>query len=359
MSGRIFNAGIVGMGRLGRSASGGSALVRLPGKFKLAAVADILPERLENLPENYGNPAKFATLDEMIEKTDVEIVSILTRHRDHVPMAAKCLEAGRHVYLEKPCATSVREMEYLKSVIDKTGKKVFFGQVRRYESAFQKTLELLNKGEIGNVQFIKLDRAVGFRRRNDWLTMSEHFGGLLTNWGPHLIDQALMLLGAPVKDMWADVRRIVCIGDGDDFFKILLKAENGRTADVEVTGANVFQAHEMEIIGDRGTLVYPVDGKIWLKKIDPVIELKDLKPHPETPSLKYGNFDETLSFVESKYDVPEIPPSHIWELVYNELARGEKFQITYEQALNVVKITEEAFRISNFKPMKQFTSNNA
>ena len=182
MSGRIFKAGIVGMGRLGRMASGGSALVRLPGKFKLAAVADILPERLENLPENYGNPAKFATLDEMLEKTDVEIVSILTRHRDHVPMAAKCLEAGRHVYLEKPCATSVREMEYLKSVIDKTGKKVFFGQVRRYESAFQKTLELLNKGEIGNVQFIKLDRAVGFSRRNDWLTMSEHFGGLLTNW---------------------------------------------------------------------------------------------------------------------------------------------------------------------------------
>lgn len=352
---RKIKVGIVGLGRLGRSGGGGGGATKLPEKFIVAAAADHDPERLKNLPEEFKNAKLFGSLDEMLEKGDIEVVAIVTRHPAHVPMAIQALRAGKYVYLEKPTATSLAEFDSLEPYRD----RIFFGHNRRYEAAFQKALRLIARGELGTIQMIKLYRSVGYCRRNDWMTMTEFYGGLLSNWGPHLIDQALQFLDSPVRDIWADVRSIISIGDGDDFFKILLKAENGRAADIEVTGANTMPGREMEIIGDRGTLVWPVDGKMLVRRIDPEIELKPLKPHPENPPFKYGNFDETLSFVESKYDVPDICPVELWNRVWDTLVNRAPYPITWEQAREVVRVTEEVFRRSDFAPIKKFRSSKA
>lgn len=83
---------------------------------------------------------------------------------------------------------------------------------------------------LGRITLVKLHRACGYCRRNDWMTMTEFSGGLLTNWGPHVIDQALQFIGSPVADLWADVRSVISIGDGDDQIKLLLRGENGVVA---------------------------------------------------------------------------------------------------------------------------------
>ena len=211
----------------------------------------------------------------------------------------------------------------------------------------------MRSGILGKVSYIKLYRSVGYQRRNDWMTMTEFYGGLLSNWGPHLIDQALQFLEAPVVDLWADVRHSICIGDGDDQLKLILKAENGRLADIELSGANTMPGREMEIVGTRGTLVYDGGNKIHVRMVDPSIEFKELKPHPENPPLAYGNFEETLSFVDADYDIPSIPFSIIWEKIYNSAVNGEPYPITWEQAEEVVRITENAFIKSHFTPMLQ------
>jgi len=257
--------------------------------------------------------------------------------------------------VEKPVATSVAEMEHLLAVAKKHPHKLFLRHNRRFEAPFIKVRELMNSGLIGEVQYIKLYRSVGFCRRNDWMTMTEFYGGLLSNWGPHLIDQALQLLDSPVVDLWADVRRVVSIGDGDDLFKILLKAKNGRLADIEVTGANTMPGREMEIIGSRGTIVYS-DGKIKARYIDPSVELKDLKPHPENPPKKYGNFDETLYFVDAEYESPKIYQTVLWTYLYDEVTKGIPSPIKLEEGLETVRVTEEAFRKSGFEPIRKFHS---
>ena len=289
-----LKVGIVGVGRIGGNHA--EEIGGMPDKFELVACADHDPERLvKDVPEQLKNVAKYPSLEEMLKHPGLDMVTIAVRHPDHVPMAIQILEAGKIAVVEKPVATSVAEMEHLLAVAKKHPHKLFLRHNRRFEAPFIKVRELMNSGLIGEVQYIKLYRSVGFCRRNDWMTMTEFYGGLLSNWGPHLIDQALQLLDSPVVDLWADVRRVVSIGDGDDLFKILLKAKNGRLADIEVTGANTMPGREMEIIGSRGTIVYS-DGKIKARYIDPSVELKDLKPHPENPPKKYGNFDETLYF---------------------------------------------------------------
>lgn len=349
-----LKVGIVGVGRIGGNHA--EEIGGMPDKFELVACADHDPERLvKDVPEQLKNVAKYPSLEEMLKHPGLDMVTIAVRHPDHVPMAIQILEAGKIAVVEKPVATSVAEMEHLLAVAKKHPHKLFLRHNRRFEAPFIKVRELMNSGLIGEVQYIKLYRSVGFCRRNDWMTMTEFYGGLLSNWGPHLIDQALQLLDSPVVDLWADVRRVVSIGDGDDLFKILLKAKNGRLADIEVTGANTMPGREMEIIGTRGTIVYS-DGKIKARYIDPSVELKDLKPHPENPPKKYGNFDETLYFVDAEYESPKISQTVLWTYLYDEVTKGIPSPIKLEEGLETVRVTEEAFRKSGFEPIRKFHS---
>ena len=349
-----LKVGIVGVGRIGGNHA--EEIGGMPDKFELVACADHDPERLvKDVPEQLKNVAKYPSLEEMLKHPGLDMVTIAVRHPDHVPMAIQILEAGKIAVVEKPVATSVAEMEHLLAVAKKHPHKLFLRHNRRFEAPFIKVRELMNSGLIGEVQYIKLYRSVGFWRRNDWMTMTEFYGGLLSNWGPHLIDQALQLLDSPVVDLWADVRRVVSIGDGDDLFKILLKAKNGRLADIEVTGANTMPGREMEIIGTRGTIVYS-DGKIKARYIDPSVELKDLKPHPENPPKKYGNFDETLYFVDAEYESPKISQTVLWTYLYDEVTKGIPSPIKLEEGLETVRVTEVAFRKSGFEPIRKFHS---
>ena len=349
-----LKVGIVGVGRIGGNHA--EEIGGMPDKFELVACADHDPERLvKDVPEQLKNVAKYPSLEEMLKHPGLDMVTIAVRHPDHVPMAIQILEAGKIAVVEKPVATSVAEMEHLLAVAKKHPHKLFLRHNRRFEAPFIKVRELMNSGLIGEVQYIKLYRSVGFCRRNDWMTMTEFYGGLLSNWGPHLIDQALQLLDSPVVDLWADVRRVVSIGDGDDLFKILLKAKNGRLADIEVTGANTMPGREMEIIGSRGPIVYS-DGKIKARYIDPSVELKDLKPHPENPPKKYGNFDETLYFVDAEYESPKISQTVLWTYLYDEVTKGIPSPIKLEEGLETVRVTEEAFRKSGFEPIRKFHS---
>jgi len=350
-----IRAAVVGIGRIGRAHV--AELCSYSKQYEVIAVADHAPDRLENIPSLPENALKYSSLDEMLKNPDIDMVTICTRHPDHVPMALKIMEAGKIAVDEKPVATSVAEMELLREALKKHPGKLYFRHNRCFEPAFLKTKQLLDSGLIGDIQYIKLYRSIGYCRRNDWMTMPEFYGGLLTNWGPHLIDQALRFLDAPVVDLWADVRHVISIGDGDDMFKVLMKGANGRLADVEVTGANAMPGRQMEIIGSRGTLIYNGGPQLEVRRIDPAVELKPLKPHPENPPLEYGNFDEKLYFVESKYDIPkEISTDYIWKSIYDEIVNGVPSPVTFESAYRVVKVTEEIFKKSGFEPIKKFFS---
>ena len=347
---KILNVGVVGLGRIGRNHLG--EIASLPEYFKIVAGADHDPQRLNEMcPAELKGLALYSSLDELLKHPDLDMVTIATRHPDHVPMAIKILEAGKIAVVEKPTAVSTAEFDTMLEVAKKYPHKLFLRHNRRFEPAFTKARELIASGLIGEVQYIKLYRSVGYCRRNDWLTMPEFYGGLLTNWGPHLIDQALQFLASPVKELFADIRHVISIGAGDDLFKIILKGENGRLADIEVSGANAMPGREMEIIGSRGTVVFE-NGKLSARYIDSCVELKELQPHPENPPLSYGNFDEQLYFVNSEFELPKINQIVLWKYLYDEAVNGIPSVIKLEEGREVVRITEEAFKFCNLDPVK-------
>ena len=350
---RIIKVGIVGLGRAGIGMHS-SEVAEYPDRFAIAAACDHAGERLENLPDRFKGAKLYTDYGEMLKDDNVELISIATRHPEHVPMALQALEAGKYVNIDKPYALNNREMAMLAEADKKYPGKLFLRHNRRFEAPFQKAMKLIATGVLGEINTVKLYRSVGYCRRNDWMTMTEFGGGLFTNWGPHIIDQALQYLDSPVVDLWANIRSVISIGDGDDHIKLLLKAANGRVADIEISGAHTLPGRELEVQGSRGTLIYPVDGRIKMRYVDPEIEFKPLKPHPENPPMKYGNFDETLTFIEQFVEIPPVPMSEIWKHIYDAIVNNVPYPITIENGIAVTDIMEKAFRRSNFKPAERF-----
>lgn len=350
---RIIKVGIVGLGRAGIGMHS-SEVAEYPDRFAIAAACDHAKERLENLPDRFKGAKLYTDYGEMLKDDNVELISIATRHPEHVPMALQALEAGKYVNIDKPYALNNREMAMLAEADKKHPGKLFLRHNRRFEAPFQKAMKLIATGVLGEINTVKLYRSVGYCRRNDWMTMTEFGGGLFTNWGPHIIDQALQYLDSPVVDLWANIRSVISIGDGDDHIKLLLKAANGRVADIEISGAHTLPGRELEVQGSRGTLIYPVDGRIKMRYVDPEIEFKPLKPHPENPPMKYGNFDETLTFIEQFVEIPPVPMSEIWKHIYDAIVNNVPYPITIENGIAVTDIMEKAFRRSNFKPAERF-----
>lgn len=345
-----IKVGILGMGRAGVGMHV-REIAEYPDRFELVAVADHDPSRLENPPGVPAQAKRYASCEELIDDPAVELVSIALRHPEHVPYAIRALEAGKYVNIDKPIAVNYEEARKLKACADRHPGRLFPRQNRRFEGPFQKALQLISTGVLGRITLVKLHRACGYCRRNDWMTMTEFSGGLLTNWGPHVIDQALQFIGSPVADLWADVRSVISIGDGDDQIKLLLRGENGVVADLEISGTNAKPGREIEILGERGTLVYdPKAGAIEMRFVDPECEFKPLAPHPENPPMEYGNFDEKLTFIEQKVEIPFIPMSDIWKHIYASVREGKPFPIRLEEAMEVVRLCDEAFRRSGFRP---------
>ncbi len=348
-----IKVGIVGLGRIARDQHIPGLLAK-KNRFEIVAVCDNAPDRIgENIPESVKDVKKYADYAEMLKDSEIEMIVIGTRHPDHVPMAKAAMKAGKYAVVEKPCAISYEEGKELIEFARQYPGKLFLRHNRRFEGAFMKIRKLLKSGVLGKINMIKLYRSVGYQRRNDWMTMSEYAGGLLTNWGPHIVDHALRLLDSPVKDIWADIKSVISIGDGDDQIKILLRAENGCVADVEIAGSVTMMGREYEIWGDRGTLACPVDGKIVMRYVDPDIEFKPLKPHPENPPFKYGNFEENLRFIEQKIDIPPTDFNDIWDAIYDNIKQGVPYPITHEEGLEVIRICDLAVKQSGFVPGKK------
>lgn len=109
----VLRAGVCGLGRIGRG-SHGPDMASYPDCFDVCACADHDASRLENLPPCFDHARKYSSLEEMLKDDSLDLITIATRHQDHVPMALKIVEAGKIAVVEKPSACSLQEFQLLK-----------------------------------------------------------------------------------------------------------------------------------------------------------------------------------------------------------------------------------------------------
>lgn len=371
---RKLKVGIVGLGRAGRFMHA-PELSMFPEMFEVVAGCDHASDRRQGLPLPFAHAKLYASFAELLADPEVELVTIATRNADHAPQAIEALAAGKYVVVDKPIAISYPQALELKAAGESHPGKLFLRFNRRFEPAFNQVRELMDSGILGSINLVKVYRHPGFVRRLDWQTLSSCKGGMLSNWGPHLIDQALRLLESPVVDVWSDIQHNVAAGDADDQVKILLRGENGRVADIEISTTTTLPGPLYEVRGDRGSLVVPLEEKtVKLRYLDPAQKLEALEAVAGNFPLEYGNPYETLHFIEEELPIRpkfghtlqrgkallpgEAPdpalgytyPDAMWEYVYRSIVDGVPYPITLDEGVEVVRISELARRNSNFIP---------
>lgn len=160
--------------------------------------------------------------DALIADPGINLVVIASPNRTHHPLAMAALEAGKHVVIDKPMALSTGEADEMIARARRRRRVLTAFHNRRWDGDFLTVRELVDRGSLGEILLFEAhwDR---FRPaiKQGWRETAEPGAGLLADLGPHMIDQALLLFGAP-EAVTADIAVQRAGATADDYFDLTL-----------------------------------------------------------------------------------------------------------------------------------------
>lgn len=231
-------------------------------RIHVVGTFDISAERQKISSEQ--NHKIYNSLEEVLVDEAIEAVLIATPNDVHKDLAIRALQAGKHVVCEKPVTMNVEELDEVLAVAKETGKTFMVHQNRRWDPDFLIIRDLYQNKQIGDLFQIesRVQGANGIP--GDWRHEAKHGGGMVLDWGVHLLDQLLFLVDSPVKKVSADLSYILG-NEVDDGFISYIIFENGLRAIVEVGTTNYTQLPRWYVKGTEGTGIitdWSLSGKI-------------------------------------------------------------------------------------------------
>lgn len=228
-------------------------------KGRLVAVAARRAEPREKLAAEYGCKA-YATLEEMLQDPEVEVVNILTPNNVHYEQVLSCARAGRHVLVEKPPAMSLREIDSMEAECRKAGVKLGVVLQCRVRKPIQAMKRALQEGRFGRLlhadTFMKWYRAEDYYFMNPWRSQRRAGAGVTIQHAFHYID-LLQYLAGPVKRVYARMTNLTHPRvDLEDTLLAIVDYENGAQGVVEASTA-LYPGTDLrvEINGENGTAI--------------------------------------------------------------------------------------------------------
>jgi len=237
---RISPADQVNIGAIGIKGMGWSnvkSAIKIPG-VNIVALCDVdknvLDERLAELGKLGKDTAAIKTYGnykELLDNKDVDAVIIGTPDHWHALIMIHAVQAGKDVYVEKPVGNSIEECRLMVAAQEKTGRIVQAGQWQRSQKHFRDAVDYIRTGQLGNIRTVKVwcyqgwmkpgpvvpdsapppgvdyDMWLGPAKKRPFNSSRFHFnfrwfwdyaGGLMTDWGVHLMDYAIFGMDAPV-----------------------------------------------------------------------------------------------------------------------------------------------------------------
>jgi len=282
----MVRVGVIGCGNIGKVHS---MILKELKEVRLCAMADIRIDRAEEFCRQYteGKGHAYESLEEMLEKEELDGIHICTPHFCHVPMAEMALKKGLHVFMEKPPAISRQQFEQLEKASLKSGARLGICFQNRYNETTKKATELIEEGKIGALlggrAFVTWHRNAPYYTESGWRgKLESEGGGALMNQSIHALDLLLRWLGKPVKTEASmrnhHLKGIVEVEDTLEAYMEFTQGKDPVRASFYATTAYVSDAPVLiEIAGERGfirvegdTVTYQEAGEmepvIWRSK---------------------------------------------------------------------------------------------
>ena len=329
--------GIVGFGFMGHCDA--DMMATFPDEqIKLVAVADTNPEQLKDAPEGVET---YSCIEDMLANADINVVMISTPNPSHLEMVQKCAKAGKHIICEKPAAMNVEQFDAMVKAVKEAGVLFTIHQQRRFDKDYRTMKEVYDKKLLGDVYVVK-SQLYGFNgNMHDWHVYPEMGGGMLYDWGVHLIDQIFNMIDSPIVSLYADLRNIIN-EKVDDYFNIHIKFANGVLAEIELGTYYLTPKRAWFIGGNKGSAY--IEGWNCEGQIVRTSSLLKNVPNKITmtaagPTRSFGPAEPGKLLYEP---LPEVEVSHrqYFEHFYKAFNGEEELYVKPEQVRKVLVLME-------------------
>lgn len=296
---------------------------------KVEVVCDCSLDRLKYIKSMYQDVDVVIDYEDVLRNDDIESVVVATPVRFHYEMGLKALQRGKNVFIEKPLAASVRECEILIEEADSRNLFLVVGHTFIYSQAVIKIRDIIESGELGDIQYI------GARRLNLGLFQTDI--NVAWDLAPHDISIILYALGKmPVS--------VNCQGKAhihpkiEDVTNMTLNYENGGFASIQSSWLDPNKTREMTFVGTKKMLVY--------NDLEPLEKIKIYDKRVECPNY-YDTFEEFhysyhYGDMYSPY-LKQIEPLKVETQNFIEcILYGKKSESSGREGLDVVKVLEAA-----------------
>lgn len=357
ISGKTIRVGIAGQGRSGYNIHA-NWLKKAAGLYRITAVADQLQER-RNDAENEFGAKTYADWKELLKAGGFDLFVNALPSPLHVPATIEALETGYHVVCEKPMAANVADFDLMVAASEKTGKMLAPFQNNRLQPFFQKILEIVNSGVLGEIIYVRSTWGA-YSRRWDWQTIQCNMGGVLFNTGPHALDQALMLFGE--KETPSVFCKMSCHnemgGDADDICAVTLTGKKSPQVEILISSYLAYPQGDMySISGTRGGLKGNSNSLTWKYYDKSKAQKQDFW---NTWSVNRQYTHEKLPWIEEHWEVPaeiaqgnksgytiasyEIAVKSFYDNIASVIRDGSEPIITLPQVRRQIAVLEECHR---------------
>ncbi|MBO5576346.1 MAG: Gfo/Idh/MocA family oxidoreductase [Ruminococcus sp.] len=278
-------------------------------KLEIAAVCDVLPEKMEELLAKHGlekdeSIKRYTDYKLMIEEIKPTLVSIATESGPHAEIALYCIDKGINVIIEKPMAMNMADADEIIRRSKEKNVKVCACHQNRFNIAVQKTRKALESGRFGRLSHgsihVRWNRNRNYYDQAKWRGTWAQDGGCLMNQCIHGIDLLRWMFGNEVDEVYGATRQqFHDYLEAEDIGMAVVKFKNGAVATIEGT-TNVYPKNLEEtlyIFGEKGTVkiggtsTNNIDVWDFADESDADQENKGLK---EATSNVYGNGHTSL-----------------------------------------------------------------
>jgi len=251
--------GIIGLGGIGQIHL--EKFKAFPEKVQIVAVSDVVPSLVGDTAKKYGAEG-YGDSDKLLDRKDVDAVSICVPNYLHAQVAVAAAEAGKHILLEKPIAVTLNEADAIISAVEKSGVKLMLGFNQLFNPMIIQTKKLIEAGRLGKISLVKTQyvrNLSGFSREKfGWrANVKQVGGGVLTESGAHRISLS-RFLGGDVERVSAFTKRLVMDIDAEDTAVVLLDYKRGGLGTVICSWAAEFRGPEwekIEVYGTEGSVI--------------------------------------------------------------------------------------------------------
>lgn len=320
----IPRVAIVGLGYWGPN------LVRVlfeRGDCEVVWICDRDQARLDRLTRRYPGVRTTTNLDEVLDDPRVDGVLLATPVHTHYELARRCMQAGKHTFVEKPLAPSTLQAVDLIDYATDQEVVLMCGHTFLYSPPVRAVKALIDDGELGDLYFVSSSRVnLGLHQRDV---------SVIWDLGPHDFSILLYWLGCPPAAIRATGRDSIVPGIADVAF-VTMEFDSGLVANVELSWLAPSKLRRTVVVGSKKMVVYEDGAAEPIKIYDRGVDYKD----PET----FGEYQ--LSYRSGDILTPNLPNHEPLSLQTGAFIRamstGELPEYGLALARDVVRLAEAA-----------------